>query len=147
MQGRLYIVIAALNISGLFRRSHLMLETPYHYAPADNLIIGARAIADYVKARRSFLHLVEEYSFPVAYRPSDGKMITTIRSIDQWIFAVAAAVGESGAMTRYHPARNSKHFYNERWATKKYGSWENYQAITNAKKEATLKAKKEASEG
>lgn len=83
-----------------------MLEQPYCYNPEDNLIVGARKIATYIKSRGmgAFMRLVNDYHFPVGHLP-DGQMFTTMRSIDEWLFMVAATVGENKRMEQYHPAR------------------------------------------
>lgn len=97
----------------------------YAYPPSDNVIMGARSIATYIKARsmKSFMKLVADYDFPVGYHPQTGQMFCSMKSIDQWLFLVAAAVGENKGMERFHASRERQRamqpIYNERWRRKK----------------------------
>ena len=97
----------------------------YAYPHEDNIIVGPRAIATYIKARsmKSFMNLVHNFDFPVGYHPQTGQMFSSMKSIDQWIFLVAAAVGENKGMERFHASREhrraNQHIYNERWRLKK----------------------------
>lgn len=57
--------------------------------PSENVLIGANAICDYVGIRPSSLHnWVDGYGFPAIKRP-DGKWMSTVTAIDQWLFLAA----------------------------------------------------------
>lgn len=62
------------------------------YNPQDNALIGARAIMRHlgIPKIQMLQNWIDEHHFPVAIRP-DGKMISTMASIDEWIFITSAA--------------------------------------------------------
>ena len=72
----------------------------YAYHEGDNVILGARAIATYIKSRGmgAFMRLVNDYEFPVMYRLSDGRMFTTMKAIDQWLLIASAATHQPAAV-------------------------------------------------
>lgn len=60
-------------------------------SPEDNVIIGAKPILRYLGFTSVFTlyRWVDDYGFPAIKRP-DGKWMTTITAIDEWIFLGAA---------------------------------------------------------
>ena len=61
-------------------------------SPADNLLLGASAIKAYLRIRSwaTLYRLVEIYGLPAIKRP-DGKWMTTVTAIDEWLFLAAEA--------------------------------------------------------
>ena len=71
-------------------RSHLGSLPMLAIRPEDNLLIGAKAIMEYLGIRDivSLERWTDEYALPVIKRP-DGMWMTTLTSIDQWILLAA----------------------------------------------------------
>jgi len=81
-------------------------EAPIIYVrPSDNVLVGFPAISAYLGVRSwaTLYQWVELYGFPAVKRP-DGTWMTTITSIDQWIWLAA----EADNANRPHSRGNSK---------------------------------------
>lgn len=79
--------------------------------PEENVLIGIAEINQYLGIRSpvTLYQWVELYGFPAIKRP-DGQWMTTMTSIDQWIFLAAQVDNENrphsrGSNARYHLAR------------------------------------------
>src|SRR5690606_3195860 len=68
-------------------------------SPEDNLLLGATAIKKYLRIRSwaTLYRLVELYGLPAVKRP-DGKWMSTVTAIDEWLFLAA----EADASNRTH---------------------------------------------
>jgi hypothetical protein len=60
--------------------------------PNTNVLLGAAAIKGYLRIRSwaTLYRLVELYGLPAIKRP-DGKWMSTITAIDEWLFLASAA--------------------------------------------------------
>jgi hypothetical protein len=59
--------------------------------PQDNILLGHETIMAYLglRSRASLERYIDEFGLPVIRRPSDGRLMSSVTSIDQWIIAAA----------------------------------------------------------
>jgi hypothetical protein len=82
-------------------------EQPYlQVDPAENVLIGLNRICAYlgIKSPVSFYQWIELYGLPAIKRP-DGQWMTTMTSIDQWIFLACELDNENRPYSRGQNAR------------------------------------------
>lgn len=90
------------------RRAAGNAEAPIIYIrPSDNVIIGLRPLMQYLHIRSpaTLYQWVELYGLPAIKRP-DGQWISTMTSIDQWIFLAAQADAINRPHSRGYAARH-----------------------------------------
>ncbi len=61
-------------------------------SPADNILLGATAIKRYLRIRSwaTLYRLIELYGLPAIKRP-DGKWMSSVTAIDEWLFLASEA--------------------------------------------------------
>lgn len=70
------------------------LDARYVYHPADNLLVGWPEIANYLRCSWFELdRLIKQKGLPVTRLP-DGRYITTMASIDDWLFLATETVAK-----------------------------------------------------
>jgi hypothetical protein len=80
-----------------------------YYSPQDNVIIGRDAIMSYlsIRSEATFYQYVEILGLP-AIKRLDGQWMTTMSSIDQWIFIASEIDNANRGRTRATNARLEK---------------------------------------
>ena len=70
--------------------------------PDDNILVGAERICRYigVTSMSTLMTWIEKYSFPAMRRPIDGRWISSMTAIDQWIFIASEVAADSRVVLR-----------------------------------------------
>jgi hypothetical protein len=100
-----------MNNDGMTREARYDRNIVDAYVYPDNELIGTEEICLYMRCSPIGLHrLIDDFAFPALVRPTDQKLITTKRSIDEWLWIASEATSirrkETG--TTWHERRERK---------------------------------------